>query len=106
MRLIVESDDNRVTALDTLEPLLEYGSLAVRLDAVSTVLDAIRVAATAVSPADAAILEANPARMAMLAQTIMAVSAAAKTLAEAKLTADPADTDAQTIMGALGQLHL
>lgn len=106
MRLIVESADNRVAVIDPLEPLLEYGTLAVRLDVVSTLLDAIRVGANAVTPVDSAILEANPSRMAMLAQTIMGVSAAAKALAEGRLAADPTDADARTIMGALGQLHL
>lgn len=106
MQLIVRSEDNTVVAVEVLDPLLEDGTFAVRLDAVSRVLDGIRVAANTLIPDDSARREANPARMARLAQTIMAVSASAKALAEQAKTANPDDKDAATVLGALNQLHL
>ena len=52
MRLVVHTDTTSVVVVEELEPLLEHGSLAVRLDAVSTLLAAVGSAAVAVTPTD------------------------------------------------------
>lgn len=103
MRLDVVSGDSSITAVEDLDPLLEYGNLSVRLDAVSRVLEGIRLAALAHTPADSALREANPARQAQLAETILTVAAAAKRLAQAAPAGEP---DAETILATLQQLHL
>jgi hypothetical protein len=89
MRLIVRTEDNEIVAVEDLDPLLEDGTFAVRLDAVSRVLDGIRVAADALVPDDSARREANPARMARVAQIILSVSTAAKQLATTVQTTNP-----------------
>lgn len=106
MQLIVRTDQNNVVAIADLDPLLEDGTFAVRLDAVSRVLDGIRVAADAVVPDDSARREANPARMARVAQAILQASSSAKALADRALAANPGDQDAATVKTILGQLHL
>jgi hypothetical protein len=103
MRVIVQSDTTEIMAIELLEPFLETGTLAVRLDAVSRVLDAIRDAAFALTPKDSALLEANPTRMSVLAQTIYGVADAARALAAA---AAPNDPYAVAVNAALDQLHL
>src|SRR4051812_49635066 len=106
MELIVRTDENTIVAVDDLDPLLEDGTFAVRLDAVSRFLEGIRTAADALVPDDSARREANPARMARVAQAILQASASAKALADRALADDPDDKDAATVKAILGQLHL
>lgn len=106
MQLIVRTEGNEIVAVEDLDPLLEDGTFAVRLDAVSRVLDGVRVAADALVPDDSARREANPARMARVAQAVLQASTSAKTLADRALATDPNDRDALTLKGILGQLHL
>lgn len=103
MRLLVASDDNQVVAVDDLDPLIEHGTLNVRIDAAATVLAAIRSAVAALTPSDSMLRETDPVRQEYVAQQILGVAAAAKALAE---SAPAGDKNADTTWGALYQLHL
>jgi len=102
VRLLVHADTTSVV-VEELEPLLEHGSLAVRLDAVSTLQAAVGSAAVAVTPTDSAILEADPTRMDMLAQKIVGMADAMKALAA---TAAPNDKNAIAVLATLTELGL
>lgn len=102
MRLVVEGDGTSVVAIDDIRPLLEHGTLNVRLDAVTTILAGIRTAAEALIPVGSPLLEMDPVRQEQVSQIILGVADAAGRLA----AKTPDDPDAQQIQQALAQLHL
>lgn len=102
MRVLVTNDETVVEAIPDLRPLLEHGTLNVRLDAAGRVLAALREAASALVPAGSDLLEADPVRQEQVAQIVLGVAQAAGRLA----AKSPDDPDAQRVEQALTQLGL
>ena len=102
MRLLVADATTSVVALDDLRPLIEHGTLSVRLDSVAQILAGIRNAVEALTPPDSPLLEMDPVRQEQVAQIIVGVASAAGRLA----AKTPDDPDAQQIQQALAPLHL
>lgn len=98
MRLVVETDTNRVVAVDALESLLSPSTGGVAVDRVSEVLRAVRTAASALRPATF-----SPDQLEAISMAILGAAGHASALVN---RAPAGDEDAAAVKATLVQLGM